>query len=55
MIGGVLVAVFPSDVEFWGVGGGGLCSSFSLLKVCAHCIGLCTKYIYFFGEGLCTS
>ena len=44
MIGGVLVAVFPSDVEFWGVGGGGLCIGFSLLKVYTHYTSLCTSF-----------
>ena len=68
-----LVAVFPSNVQFlWGGRGcgGGLCTSFSLLKVCthctglctifllkvyAHCIGLCTNFFFFLAEGLCTS
>ena len=42
MVGGVLVAVFFSNVEFWGVvGGGGLCTSFF--------------FFFFWVEGLCTS
>ena len=42
-----------------GVGGGGLCTSFSLLKVCIDFTGFCTSFFFFIVvvvvvEGLCT-